>query len=509
MKDTKTQIVYNIIWSLISTSISLGVAFFMTPYITKTLGIEAYGFIALGNQIIAYINIIATAINSYAARYIGFQFHRGEIQKANGFYSSVLAANVALSLLSLIIGGILTLWVNSFINIPENMAGDVQLLFIIVLLNYVVQLIGGTFTSAIFIKNQASVTSRTNSFSSVIYVALLLGTICFFSLQIYSMALAHLIAFIYVLVSNYTQAREIAPELELKVAVCSWQKVKTLISAGVYNSINMLGGTLGSGLDLLVTNLYLNAVIMGQISVCQQIAMVVGTVIALVANAFQPKELEAYARRDIKLLIKYLKFNMQLTGMIGNVFFICFLFLGEAFFKLWMPGEDSRYLFHLAAIIIFGQQIVSVVVPLWYVYTLSVQMVITCVTTVACGVANLVFMLGLLQFTDWSGYVVVGTTTVLNLVSIVQTPYLARKYLMLQKNPFWQEIGKHFGVAAMGGMCYFFLPGEIILSSWLDFISAGMLCAMIIVICCVLVQFDRAGRVLLKEFMLSKLEKFR
>jgi O-antigen/teichoic acid export membrane protein len=495
------------IWSLIASVISLGISFFMTPYISERLGIEAYGFITLGNTVISYINIISAAINSYAARYIGVHYHRGELDKANSYYGSVLIANILLSISALAIGGFLILKLNMLINIPDNLIGSVKLLFFVVLINYFLNLIGATFSSVMFIKNMASITSRINSYSSVIYAGILLGGIYFGTIRVYSMAIAHLIAYGFVLICNLKISRRVAPELIPRIKSSSGSYIKILASAGMYNSINYLGGTLGSGLDLLVTNICLSNTIMGQISVCQQIGGIIGTVYNAFSGAFQPKELEAYSRKDNKMLIRYLRFNMQLTGAIGNVFFFGFLFLGKGFFKLWMPEEDYAYLYQITVIILIGHLLVSIVTPLWYVFTLTVKMRTICITTVLCGMANVLSMMVLLKITTFGGYIVVGTTAALDLVSVIQCPYLCKKYLEIENDPFIIDILKHFGVAIFFSIVYVFIGHDFFFYNWCQFLWYGIAFAIISFLVCYLVQFDRTGRVLLKNFIKEKVHK--
>ena len=52
----------------------------------------------------------------------------------------------------------------------------------------------------------------------------------------------------------------------------SFSKIKNLLKNGIWNSLNQLGNELNSGLDLLISNLMLSAVAMGQISVVKNIA---------------------------------------------------------------------------------------------------------------------------------------------------------------------------------------------------------------------------------------------
>ena len=46
------------------------VSFFLSPYIIENIGIEANGFVSLANNFVAYADLIVTALNAMAARFI-------------------------------------------------------------------------------------------------------------------------------------------------------------------------------------------------------------------------------------------------------------------------------------------------------------------------------------------------------------------------------------------------------------------------------------------------------
>ena len=89
-------LIINTLASLVTFIVGLGIAFFFTPYLTDTVGEEAYGFVSLGNNIINYITIITIALNSVAGRFITIEYHKGNKKKANEYFSSVLVANVVM-----------------------------------------------------------------------------------------------------------------------------------------------------------------------------------------------------------------------------------------------------------------------------------------------------------------------------------------------------------------------------------------------------------------------------
>ena len=73
--DSKKQLTKNMIASLLVFAINMGVNFFLSPYIVKNIGTEAYGFVSLANNFVNYATIITLAINSMASRFITIAIH--------------------------------------------------------------------------------------------------------------------------------------------------------------------------------------------------------------------------------------------------------------------------------------------------------------------------------------------------------------------------------------------------------------------------------------------------
>ena len=68
--------IINLMASLTSFLVSAGINFFLTPYISNSVGgTAAYGFVGLANNIIQYISIITLALTSMSGRYITISIH--------------------------------------------------------------------------------------------------------------------------------------------------------------------------------------------------------------------------------------------------------------------------------------------------------------------------------------------------------------------------------------------------------------------------------------------------
>lgn len=72
-KSAGKQMSINIIASIVSFAVTVGINFFLTPYLVKEVGSDAYGFIGLANNFVQYATIVTTALNQFQADL--FQLH--------------------------------------------------------------------------------------------------------------------------------------------------------------------------------------------------------------------------------------------------------------------------------------------------------------------------------------------------------------------------------------------------------------------------------------------------
>lgn len=478
MKKTSgnRQIILNIIWHGLSVLLSAFMSFAITPYITNHIGIEANGFVTMANNCISYIDIIACALNAFAARYIALAYHNDRNEEADQYYSSVIIANLILAFAVDMVCTAIIWKLQYVLNISDELCADVKLLFFLVLINYSINIIGTVFSAVAFIKNMTSITYRNKGISTIINAVTLLGLIYFTQVRIYYMAIGNILATIFNVCVNYYYTKVLAPDLKFSTSSFSLQKVRRLFMSGIWNSINNLGNILNSGLDLLVCNKMLSPLVMGQISISKQISIIMTTLTGILVTAFQPKQLEEYAKGNIQMLSKYLNIAMKAVGIFGNAIFACFFVLGEAFLELWIPGQDIHVIYRQCIIVFIGDILVTSVRPLYYVYTLTDKLKSVCWITITCGVINVLSMIVLINYTNLEGYAVVGTTAILNLIMhFWATPYFAGKYLSLKKNIFMQTIVRHICTCFCVTGIIYLLSLRVIIESWSSLICYGVL----------------------------------
>ena len=96
-KQPQYVILLNMFWSLLSLCINYLMNFLITPYVTNNIGVEAYGFVALANTFVSYVDILAVGLNAFAGRFIAMAYYQHEPEKANRYFSSTVLADLILS----------------------------------------------------------------------------------------------------------------------------------------------------------------------------------------------------------------------------------------------------------------------------------------------------------------------------------------------------------------------------------------------------------------------------
>lgn len=112
------QLLINIVAQLLAFAVNIGIGFFLTPYIIKTVGSTAYGFVGLANNFVSYVQILTTALNSMAGRFIAVSFYQDKEEDVKRYYTSVLFANLFISAALTIPCVFILVYLNKIVNVP-------------------------------------------------------------------------------------------------------------------------------------------------------------------------------------------------------------------------------------------------------------------------------------------------------------------------------------------------------------------------------------------------------
>ena len=310
------------------------------------------------------------------------------------------------------------------LQIPQELTADVKLLFFIVLMRYLLTLLRTAFDAAAFISERIDLAEKLQSAAYLLQAGLLLALCLLLQPHVWYVGLAAAVGALLLLAGNLRLCHKLTPELQFHVKDFSPHAVWEVLSTGSWTALNNLGNLLNSGLDLLITNLMLNATVMGQISVAKSLETIVSGMIMKISTVFRPRCLRLYAEDKMEELTGLLKISMRCTGGFCNLVVMGFFVCGHDFMALWLPGQNTDFLFRAGLIVLLSDIATGAVQPLYYVYTLTQKLRLPCCVTILMGTANVLSMYILLRYTSVGAYAVLLTTLVISVVHFVDAAHI-------------------------------------------------------------------------------------
>lgn len=348
-----------------------GITFFLTPYIVDKLGIAAYGFVGLSNNIIGYTLLITVALNSMASRYIALNYHRKDYNAANEYLSSTFYANICFAGFIFLIALSLTFFLEKILHIPHNLISDVKTLFLLLFINACISLIIGVYNVSTFIKNRLDWSNARTMIGSIIRCLILVTLFSLFRPKLWYFGVTAIIMTAYVLIANLNFFKRLTPELIITFSLFKVRRALQIMRSGAWNLISSLSILLNEGFDLLLANLFIGPVAMGLLSVSKSIPSMITSFIVSLSSSFHPSYMKFYAENNMEELKGEIQKSIRILGFVSVVPLAIVFAFGRDFFQVWMPEENSILLYRICIVssllLIFALPYQSI----WFIFILD------------------------------------------------------------------------------------------------------------------------------------------
>lgn len=458
--------------------LNYGISLVLTPFITDNVGTEAYGFVSLARQFAQYAKIFTMALNSFAATYITLYYHRGELKTANEYFSSVFFGDLVLT--GILQGAALVIiaFLDRLIHIPAALVSDVKLLFLFVFISFDVTTIFSAYESSAYIQDKLDLVGIFKTVSVAAEAAALIVLYSIFPDNVCLVGVGLIVSSLVVGLSNRWITRRYTADLVIRRADCRWKALKRLLSHGIWNSVNYLGDFLNSGLDLLVCNLLLSPLAMGQLAIAKTISSIFAGVLQIMGQAFQPMFMRSYAKQDDAEFMRELSLSMKISGMSVSVLFAGFAALGLSYYRLWIPGEDIELIYGLTVVTVLVHVAAGPMKPLYSLYSLTEKVMLPSVLTIIGGALNVAGMYVLIRYCGMGIYAVAWTTTIImSFFDLVTNPLYMAHILRKPWYTFYPNVLLNLAGCAAVTALFFLMHRAIDPKTWSSFVAAVLVFA--------------------------------
>lgn len=498
--------VINLICSMMVLATNVVINFWLSPYIVKNIGVEANGFVTLANNFVAYAQLIVTALNSMAARFIAISYVKKDYKKANLYYNSVFWGNLIIVAVLLIPAVYFIVRLEHIVDIPQNIILDVKALFGFVFLNFFITTGLPNWDCGTYVTNRLDRTYIPQMIASVVRCVFIILAFVILSPKVYYVGIAATMMTVINLTANWYNTHKLTPELKInKKPIFSKSSVKELVVSGIWNAISNVGNMLLSGLDLIICNMFLGATKMGILSLSKLIPNYMQQLSASIRNAFAPELTINYAKEDKDAVLHDINRAMKITSIILTIPIAIVITLGDEFFALWVPSQDAKLLQTLSVLSIMGYMFTSGTQILFNVFSTVNKVKSNSVAMVVSGLASTVITLFMIKFTDFGIYAVAGVSTFCNLLrNMIFTLPVTAKYLGYKWNKFYPQVIMTITSSIALLVVYHFVSMILPGASWMQLLLSAVVLGIIGVIINFLLLLNKSERKFLLDKFMNK-----
>lgn len=481
----KNRTLLNVFAALITFGVQMFISFWLSPFVVGKLGEEAYGFLNLANNFVAYASLVAVAINSMACRYISVEYNSGKEEEAKKYFCSVFIANCILYATILVISVIFIINIQIFLNVSEELVFQVKLTFLFSFINMGVSLIGTVYTAATFTTGLMHYNSAVQIISNIVRSVLILTLFVVLPPKIFYLSIATLISGLVTLLGNYYLTKKLLKNFDIKIQYFEFSKLIKLVKSGVWLLISNISNLLLNGLDLLLSNWYISSVIMGRLSLAKQIPFALSNALGIFSNIFSSSLTKVFAQDGKRNLIDEANSQMKILAVLFTVPYAGIIVFGKEFISLWLRNTayspDQKLQIYILMLLVLVDIITST-----YMYSIhSVFIALDkvkkySVVLFSSSCISILMTIFLLKTTNLGVYAIAGTSTiVLGITHGLIVPAIAAKLLNEKIYLFWKTEGKSWLLLMVLSGVFFLIKSSFTILLWSKFLLLAFVCGFI------------------------------
>lgn len=468
------QLSVNLVTQIATFTLNLCISFFLTPYIVEHVGKNVYGFVSLSSNFVSYVTVFTIALNGMLNRYIAVEFNRKDYTSAGKYFSSAIIANAVIMLVLLPVIVLVVGNLEKLINVPAGFESDIKLLFLLTFLAFVINLPGCCFNVATYATNRLDKNNICNMLTAVLRIVVIFAMLAIFKPHVWYVGLGALISTIYSIFANIRFKRQLIPQVQISLKSFDWAVVKEILGTGLWNSIDQMTLMLLSGLDLLITNLFISVASMSLLSYAKMLPAQLLSLIATISGLFGPAMTIAYARNNKETFVSEINFALKLCGFLCCVPIIGLVVFGEDFFGLWLGAltKEEVHAVAIMAILSILPNVFSVYIyPLYSVSTITRKLKVPVLVSALIGVLNIIIVFILLQTTNLGVYAVAGVSSILFVLRIlIFVPVYAAHCVGVKWITFYKPLIRGILCNVIMIMVFILIRSLAPIESWIHFI---------------------------------------
>lgn len=353
VNNDKIKFRLNLLLGFISSAFSALQSFWFIPYVKDYLGTTAYGYISVISGLVNTLFVLSSAVGAMGTRFILVTLENNRKSEANEYFNSEFFALLLFSIILLIISIFFSFHLKLIMRIDNSLYKDVQILFIMTVSSFILQLIMSPFSASFFYKNTIFITYIIFILDYMGRVSLTIFMYNHGNRVLWSSSLATDIIYVLGLSYYVRYCQKNIPDLKINFTKFKITKTIELVKSGWWIAMSSAGNMLLSSLNTYFANILCGVFITGIYASIMQFNIVESMLLTVLVNSLLPKMFKMFSGNESNNLFYYTVYSMGITAMFLSIISGGIIVYGTVFMKIWMGNHFGNYPFLILLSVIY------------------------------------------------------------------------------------------------------------------------------------------------------------
>jgi O-antigen/teichoic acid export membrane protein len=336
--------------------LSMGVNFFLSPYVVRRLGNTGYGVWTLILSLTGYLGLLDLGVRGAVTRYVA-KFHaESEDGRASNLASSAMMIFSSAGLFAVLTSGILAAFVVDKMRIPPQYLLASKMVLVITGLNIAASLVNGVFGGVVVGLQRFDLANGIEIVNSILRAATIV-LILHLGYGIVTLAFIQLGFTLTRLAANIGLARHLYPRLKVAIENIDRAGIKMIFSFSLFSFMLQVGASLIYATDNIVIGSYLPVAALTFYVIAGNLAEYSRTFVEGISQTMMPFASSTEAGGDSTKLRRLVLFSSRAGTMVMLPVAVTFMLRGSSFIRLWMGEEyadpSGKVLWILSLMLVF------------------------------------------------------------------------------------------------------------------------------------------------------------
>lgn len=319
------------------TLLTMTIGLWMVPFTLQFLTKAEYGVFAIAGDILLWLGLLqlgtGASLSSRAAQLIG----RRDTEKLGELASTALVLQTIAALLTMLIGGFLSLTIDGWFAAKETIS-SLAMVFFLLVLGASIQITAQVFNGLLVANKQVHVDNLLGIGLFLLQTALTIGFLLL-GLKLMALALSSLIATVFVSGLAFWRVHKQMPEVRITIRRFKVEHVRDLLGNGIWFTVGGLAGILIMNLDRFMVGHFVSLEAVTAFIITGKLYFIADKFHGQIFNVMRPYLGQLHGRKETSRLseIYHAAFS---SSLLLSVLMASTIYVANKWFISWWLGAD-------------------------------------------------------------------------------------------------------------------------------------------------------------------------